>query len=153
MVTWRSACSYALTVVIGSWVTGAAVGLAWSVVMGGLGFWVSLWVTNPASYVFLAGATLTLVATRRFTRPLPVWRAVLVDGGAYLLVLLLWAGLYAWWGGAAVPVDDAFAVAGFAMLHLQLPAAWVLSFWRARHLHAVPRHDGGPAAAAPAAGP
>ncbi|WP_411574602.1 hypothetical protein [Streptomyces fradiae] len=104
-------------------------------------------------YVFVAGAALTLLLTRRFTAPVPAWRTALVDGGAYLLVLLLWAGLCAWWSGAAVPVDDAFAVAGFAMLHLQLPSAWLLSFWRAHHLQATPlHHSGGEAATARAAG-
>ncbi|MCP9945105.1 hypothetical protein LUX12_10430 [Streptomyces somaliensis] len=91
MATWRSACSYALIVAVGSWVTGAAVGLAWSAAADDLGGWASFWVANPVSYVFVAGAALTLVATRRFTAPLPVWRTVLIDGGAYLLVLLSWA--------------------------------------------------------------
>ncbi|MDX3225263.1 amino acid adenylation domain-containing protein [Streptomyces sp. ME19-01-6] len=47
---------------------------------------------------------------------MPVWRIPLLDGGAYLLVLLLWGGLSAWRDGAAVPVDDAFVTANFALL-------------------------------------
>ncbi|MCS0638154.1 hypothetical protein NX801_21355 [Streptomyces sp. LP05-1] len=150
-VTWRSAVSYALIVVIGSWMTGAVVDLAWSAAAGDLGSWVSLRVANPLAHVFLAAATLTLILTRRCAAPLPVWRIRLIDGGAYLLVLLLWAGLAAWWEGAAVPVDDAFVTAGFALLTLQLPAAWLLSFWRSRHLRVVLARDGGdPTGARPA---
>lgn len=141
-----------MIVAIGSWVTGAAVGLAWSAATGGLGSWVSFWVANPMSYAFVAGAALTLVAIRRFTGFLPVWRTVLIDGGAYLLVLLTWAGLWAWWSGAAVPVDDAFVAAGFAMLHPQLPSAWVPGFWRAHHLRAAPRRNGGSTTAPQSAG-
>ncbi|MFI9630739.1 hypothetical protein [Streptomyces sp. NPDC052042] len=133
-VTWRSAVSYALTVTIGSWMTGAVVDLAWSAAADSLGLWVSLWPANPLSYMFLAAATLVLTLTRRLTAPVPQWRIPLIDGGAYLLILLLWGGLSAWRDGAAVPVDDAFVTAGFALLTLQLPCAWLLSFWRARHL-------------------
>ncbi|MFF8595188.1 hypothetical protein ACF061_27820 [Streptomyces sp. NPDC015220] len=138
-VTWRNAVTYALTVVIGSWMIGAVVDLAWSAAAGSLGSWVSQWPTNSLSYVFLAAATLTLTLTRRFTPAAPQWRIPLVDGGAYLLILLLWAGLTAWQDGAAVPADDAFATAGFALLTLQLPAAWLLSTWRARHLDVAVR--------------
>ncbi|WP_346172564.1 hypothetical protein [Streptomyces cuspidosporus] len=64
--------------------------------------------------------------------------------GVYLLVLLLWSGFSAWRDGAAVPVDDAFAMASFALLTLQLPSAWLLSVWRARHLRVVlDQNDGG----------
>lgn len=136
-VTWRGAVSYALTVAIGSWMTGAAVDLAWSAAADSVGLWVSLWAMNPLSYVFLAVATLTLTLTRRFTAPMPVWRIPLIDGGAYLLVLLLWGGLSAWRDGATVPVDDAFVTASFALFTLQLPSAWLLSTWRARHLRVV----------------
>lgn len=136
-VTWRSAVSYALTVTIGSWMTGAAVDLAWSAAADSLGTWLSVWVANVLSYVFLTVTTLTLTLTRRCTAPMPAWRIPLIDGGVYLLVLLLWSGLSAWRDGAAVPVDDAFATAGFALLTLQLPSAWLLSVWRARHLRVV----------------
>ena len=147
-VTWRSAVSYALTVAIGSWMTGAVVDLAWSAAADSFGPWVSLWAANPLAYVFLAMTTLTLTLTRRFTAPMPVWRVPLIDGGAYLLVLLLWAGLSAWRDGAAVPVDDAFATAGFAMLTLQLPSAWLLIVWRAHHLRVVLTQDDGGTTAA-----
>ncbi|MCW5254701.1 hypothetical protein [Streptomyces sp. SHP 1-2] len=144
IVTWRSAVFYALTVTIGSWMTGAVVDLAWSAAAGSLGAWVSLWPANSMWYVFLAVATLTLTLTRRFTASVPPWRIPLIDGSAYLLVLLLWSGLLAWWGGAAVPVDDAFVMASFAMLTLQLPSAWLLSVWRAHHLRTslVQNRDG-----------
>jgi len=142
-VTWRSAFFYALTVAVGSWVTGALVDLVWSVAADSLGTWVSFWPANLLSYVFLAGATLTLTLTRRFTAPMPLWRIPLIDGGAYLLVLLLWGGLSAWGDEAAVPVDDAFVVAGFAMFTLQLPSAWLLSIWRARDLRVVLRRNVG----------
>lgn len=147
-VTWRSAVRYALTVVIGSWLIGAGVDLAWAVVAGGLDAWVSFRVGDPWSYAFLAGATLTLTLVRRWTDPMPVWCVPLIDGGAYLLVLLLWGGLTAWRYGAAVPADDAFLVATLAMLDLQLPSAWLLIFWRSRHLRVVlTRDDGGTTAA------
>lgn len=143
-VTWRSAVAYALTVAIGSWLTGAVVDLAWSAAADSLGPWVSLWLTNRLSYAFLAVVTLALTLTRRFTAPMPVWRIPLTDGGVYLLVLLLWSGLSAWRDGAAVPVDDAFVTAGFALFTLQLPSAWLLSVWRARHLRVVlDQNDGG----------
>ncbi|MEU6534758.1 hypothetical protein [Streptomyces sp. NPDC047000] len=138
-VTWYSAVSYALVVTIGSWTTGAVVGLVWSASAASLGTWVSLWVANFPSYMLLTVITLTLALTRRYTAPLPTWRVPLVDGGAYLLVLLLVSGLWAWKEGAAVPVDDAFVTASFALLTLQLPAAWLLSVWRARHLRVVLR--------------
>ncbi|MFI2209396.1 hypothetical protein [Streptomyces sp. NPDC020141] len=136
-VTWRSAVLYALTVTLGSWATGALVGLAWSAVAGDFGFWVSWWVANPAAPVFLAVAALVLTVARRLTPPVPVWRVPLIDGGAYLLVLLLWAGLSAWRDGAEASADDAFAVAAFAVLTLQLPSAWLLSRVRARRLRPV----------------
>ncbi|MDX2939011.1 hypothetical protein [Streptomyces ipomoeae] len=151
-VTWRSVVSYALTVAIGSWMTGAVFDLAWSAAADSLGPWVSFWVTNPLSYVFLAVTTLALTLTRRFTAPMPVWRIPLIDGGAYLLVLLLWGGLSAWRDGAAVPVDDAFVTAGFALLTLQLPSAWLLSIWRARHLRVVLDQDDGGTTVARVAG-
>ncbi|MFI1890715.1 hypothetical protein [Streptomyces jumonjinensis] len=143
-VTWRSAVSYALTVTLGSWMTGALVGLAWSAAAGSFEFWVSWWVTNPLAPVFLAVTALTLTLARRLTAPMPVWRIPLIDGGAYLLNLLLCAGLIAWWNGAEAPADDAFVVAAFAMITLQLPSAWLLSYLRAQHLHIVlDRNDGG----------
>jgi hypothetical protein len=151
-VTWRSAVVYALIVAIGSWATGAVVDLAWSAAADSLGTWVSLWLANPLSHVFLAATTLTLTLMRRCTAPLPVWRVPLLDGGAYLLVLLLWSGLSAWRNGAAVPVDYAFATASFAMLNLQLPCAWLLSFWHARHLRVVLARGDGGAPPTPAAG-
>ena len=46
-------------------------------------------------------------------------------------------------GRRAVPVDDAFVVAGFAMFTLQLPSAWLLSIWRARDLRVVLRRNVG----------
>jgi hypothetical protein len=136
-VTWRSAVSYALIVTIGSWMTGAVVDLAWSAAADSLGTWVSLWVMNFSSYVFLTVTALALTLTRRCTGPIPVWRVPLLDGGVYLLVLLLWGDLSAWRDGAAVPVDDAFVTADFALLTLQLPSAWLLSVWRARHLRVI----------------
>ncbi|WP_200309317.1 hypothetical protein [Streptomyces adelaidensis] len=151
-VTWRSAVSYALIVAIGSWLTGAVVDLAWSVAADNVGSWVSFWAANPVSYVFLAVTTLALTLTRRFTAPMPVWRLPLLDGGVYLLVLLLWGGLSAWRDGAAVPVDDAFVTAGFALLTLQLPSAWLLILWRARHLRVVLRQDDDGTTAARVAG-
>ena len=151
-VTWRSAVSYALIVTIGSWMTGAAVGLAWSAAAQSLGIWWSVWVADVLSYVFLAVTTLTLTLTRRCTAPMPTWRIPLIDSGAYLLVLLLWSGLSAWRDGAAVPVDDAFVTATFALLTLQLPSACLLSVWRARHLHVVLRQIGSGGANAARAG-
>lgn len=135
--TWRAAARYALTVVLGAWAVGALVDLAWSLLAGDLGLWMSLRLADPWSYAFLAAATLVLTLLRRLTAPIPAWRIWLIDGGAYLLVLLLWAGGSAWWYGADVPADDAFALAGFALLDLQLPAAWLLSYWRAPHLDVV----------------
>lgn len=140
--TWRSAVLYALTVAAGSCAVGALVDLAWSLVAGDLGFWASFWIANPWTYAFLAAAALVLLLLRRLTAPMPAWRIWLIDGSAYLLVLLLWAGGLAWSDGADVPVDDAFALAGFALLDLQLPAAWVLSHWCAGRLDVVlAEHD------------
>ncbi|MEV6122837.1 hypothetical protein AB0M23_20320 [Streptomyces sp. NPDC052077] len=142
-VTWRSAASYALTVTLGSWAVGALVDLAWSAAADTPGLWVALWPANPLSHVFLTVAALTLTVTRRLGAPGPPWRIPLVDGGAYLLVLLLSYGLSAWRDGAAAPADDAFAMAGYAMLTLQLPSAWLLSVWRAHHLRTAPNRNGG----------
>ncbi|GAA2245207.1 hypothetical protein GCM10010232_35290 [Streptomyces amakusaensis] len=137
-VAWRGAVFYALVVTLGSWAAGALVGLSWSVaVWDGFGFWVSWWITNSMAHVSLAVTVMALTLVRRFAAPGPVWRVSLIDGGVYLLVLLLSAGLSAWWVGSEAPADDAFAVAIFALLTLQLPAAWLLVFSRARRLGAV----------------
>lgn len=141
-VTWRSAAFYALTITIGSWLTGAAVGFLWSALAGSLGLWASLWIKNPWHLVFAAAATLTLTLTRRFTDPMPIWRVPLIDGGAYLGVLLLCAGVSSWATGSDAPVDEAFVMAILALLTLQLPSAWLLSFYRARHLDVVLTRNG-----------
>ncbi|MFE6776559.1 hypothetical protein [Streptomyces sp. NPDC057702] len=155
-VAWRSALGYALVVAVGSWGVGVMVDLGWVVVAKCLGQWVT-WstvaVTDPRTYVFPVVATLVLVLARRLSAPMPVWRVPLIDGGAYLLVLLVCAGLLAWWDGAPVPVDDAFVAAVVALFTLQLPAAWVLSFWRAQHLRVVLGRGGGDPAATWFAGP
>ncbi|GAA0913134.1 hypothetical protein [Streptomyces thermoalcalitolerans] len=136
-VTWRSAASYALTVTIGSWLTGAAVNLFWSAWAGNLGSWTSFWIKNPWQLVFAAAAVLTLTLIRRLTDPMPLWRVPLVDGGAYLGVLLLCAGVASWASGSDAPVDEAFFMASLALLSLQLPSAWLLIFYRARRLDIV----------------
>ncbi|GGZ35657.1 hypothetical protein GCM10010387_32180 [Streptomyces inusitatus] len=143
-VAWRGAVFYALTVALGSWAAGALVGLAWAVAAwDGFGFWVSWWVTNPTVHVFLAVTVLALTLVRRLTAPAPVWRVSLIDGGAYLLVLLLSAGLSSWWAGSEAPADDAFVMAVFAMITLQLPSAWLLVYVRARRLGGVPVRTAG----------
>ncbi|WP_265293929.1 hypothetical protein [Streptomyces sp. SHP 1-2] len=110
----------------------------------------ALWPANPLSHVFPTVAALTLTVTRRLGAPGPPWRIPLADGGAYLLLPY---GLSAWRDGAAAPADDAFAVAGYAMLTLQLPSAWPLSVWRSHHLRTAPtRNGGGTDAARTAAG-
>ncbi|MGW2209608.1 hypothetical protein [Streptomyces sp. NPDC001781] len=136
-VTWRGALSYALTVTVLSWLTGAVVDLAWQAADGSLGTWTDSWVTDPWNAFFLAAAVATLTATRRLTAPLPVWRVVLIDGCAYLVVLLLCAGLSSWAAGDDAPADSAFLVAVLSLFTFQLPAAWLLSVWRARHLETV----------------
>ncbi|MER0245137.1 hypothetical protein AAHZ94_24725 [Streptomyces sp. HSW2009] len=142
-VTWRTALSYALTVAVGAWLVGAGVDLAWSVAAGGLGAWFSLWVGDPLTHTLTAVTVLALTLARRIDGPLPTWRVPLVDGSLYLLVLLVGNGLAAWWTGAEGPADTAFALASFALLDLQLPAAWALSAWRARHLRLVIGRSGG----------
>ncbi|GGZ82170.1 hypothetical protein ACFOOM_22350 [Streptomyces echinoruber] len=136
-VTWRSAVSYALTVTVLSFLTGAAVDLAWQAPFGDFGLWVSVWAGNPWSAVFVGAAATVLTLTRRLTGPLPVWRVPLIDGSAYLVVLLVCAGLESWAYGDEAPADSAFAMASFALLTLQLPSAWLLIVWRARHLDTV----------------
>lgn len=136
-VTWRGALSYALTVTVLSWLTGAVVDLAWQAVDGSVGAWVTTWLRDPWSAVFLVAAAVTLTGTRRLTDPLPMWRVPLIDGSAYLAVLLLCAGLSSWTAGDEAPADSAFVVAILALFTLQLPAAWLLSAWRARHLETV----------------
>ncbi|MES4889914.1 hypothetical protein [Streptomyces sp. NPDC096012] len=136
-VTWRAAVCYALTVTVLSLLTAAAVDLAWHAASGGLGTWVSAWVKNPWNGVFAVAATITLTLTRRLTDPLPMWRVPLLDGSAYLVVLLVCAGLASWSAGDEAPADTAFVSAVLAMFTLQLPTAWVLSAWRARHLDTV----------------
>ncbi|GAA1014130.1 hypothetical protein GCM10009564_42890 [Streptomyces thermogriseus] len=136
-VAWRSAASYALAVTLGSLLTGAAVGLFWSAWAGSLGSWTSFWIKNPWQLVFAAATTLTLTLIRRFTDPMPLWRVPLIDGGAYLGVLLLCAGVASWAAGSDTPVDEAFFVASLALLWLQLPSAWLLIFYRAHRLDIV----------------
>jgi hypothetical protein len=136
-VTWRGAIRYALTITVLSWLTGAVVDFAWQAAFGGLGGWVSTWVGDPWNAGFLVAAAVTLTLTRRLTDPLPAWRVPLIDGSAYLAVLLLCAGLSSWTAGDAAPADAAFVVAVLALFTLQLPAAWLLSAWRARHLDVV----------------
>ncbi|MFT2018372.1 hypothetical protein ACMA1D_21410 [Streptomyces sp. 796.1] len=142
-VTWRTALSYALAVAVGAWLVGAGVDLAWSVAAGGLGAWFSLWVADPLVHALTAVTAFALTLARRIDSPLPTWRVPLVDGSLYLLVLLVGNGLAAWRTGAESPVDDAFVMASFALLGLQLPAAWVLSAWRAHHLRLVVGRSGG----------
>lgn len=141
-VTWRSAASYALIVTLGSWLTGAAVDFFWSALAGGFGHWASFWIKDPWYPGFAAAAVLTLTLIRRFTDPMPIWRIPLIDGGAYLGVLLLYVGLTSWADGADDPVGEAFFVASFAMLWLQLPSAWLLIFFRSRHLDVVLTRNG-----------
>ncbi|MFF9363189.1 hypothetical protein [Streptomyces griseoluteus] len=136
-VTWRGALSYALTVTVLSWLTGAVVDLAWQAADGSLGTWTANWMTDPWNAVFLAAAVATLTTTRRLTAPLPVWRVALIDGCAYLVVLLVCAGLSSWAAGEDAPADSAFVAAILSLFTFQLPAAWLLSFWRAGHLETV----------------
>ncbi|MFG2607866.1 hypothetical protein ACGFT2_30615 [Streptomyces sp. NPDC048514] len=136
-VTWRAAVSYALTVTVLSLLTAAAVDLAWQAASGDLGGWVTTWAKNPWNGVFAAAATISLTLARRLTDPLPRWRVPLIDGSAYLVVLLVCAGLSAWSAGDEAPADTAFVSAVLAMFTLQLPTAWVLSAWRGRHLDTV----------------
>ncbi|MFI9627291.1 hypothetical protein [Streptomyces sp. NPDC052042] len=136
-VTWRSAVSYALTVVVLSWLTGAAVDLAWAVAYGDLGGWASLWVKDPWNAVFVVAATASLTLARGLLAALPRWRVVLVDGFVYLVMLLVCSGLSAWAGGDDAPADTASMMAVYALFTLQLPAAWLLCVWRTGHLEVV----------------
>lgn len=137
-VTWRSAVSYALTVVVLSWLTGAAVDLAWTAASGsGLGGWVSLWVKDPWNAVFVVAATASLTLARGLLAALPRWRVVLVDGFVYLVMLLACSGLSSWAGGDDAPADTASMMAVYALFTLQLPTAWLLCAWRTAHLEVV----------------
>jgi hypothetical protein len=136
-VTWRSAISYALTAVLLSWLTGALVDLAWHAASAGLRGWVSFWLKDHWNAAFLMTAATSLTPARRLLSALPRWRAVLVDGSLYLAVLLLCSGLSSWAAGDKAPADSAFVLALFAMLTLQLPAAWLLCAWRTGHLEVV----------------
>ncbi|WP_112467650.1 hypothetical protein [Streptomyces triticisoli] len=136
-VTWRSAVSYAFTVVVLSWLTGAAVDVAWTAASDGPGGWLSPWVKDPWNAVFVAAAVASLTLARRFLSALPRWRVVLVDGFVYLVVLLVCSGVSAWADGDDVPADAAFMMAIFALFTLQLPAAWLLCAWRTGHLEVV----------------
>ncbi|RDG35606.1 hypothetical protein [Streptomyces corynorhini] len=136
-VTWRSAVSYALTVVVLSWLTGAGVDLAWRVASGGLRGWVSFWAADPWNAVFVVTAVLALTLVRRMSAALPNWRVALIDGAVYLGVLLLCSGISAWAAGDEGPVDAAFFMAILALFTFQLPAAWLLSAWRSPHLEIV----------------
>ncbi|AKN69901.1 hypothetical protein QR97_08720 [Streptomyces sp. PBH53] len=151
-VTWRGALSYALAVTMVSWLTGAAVDLVWQAAAGSPRAWASTWVQNPWNAAFVGAAVLTLTLTRRLTAPLPVWRVPLIDGSAYLAVLLVCAGLSSWAAGDEAPADSAFVSAIVALFTLQLPTAWLLSVWRARHLETVLTAAGTPSAAARTAG-
>ncbi|WP_326805151.1 hypothetical protein OIE49_30855 [Streptomyces sp. NBC_01788] len=137
-VTWRSAVSYALVVVVLSWLTGAAVDLAWTAASGGgLGGWVSLWATDPWNAVFVVAATASLTLTRGLLSALPRVRAVLVDGFVYLATLLACSGPSAWAGGEDAPADTASMMAVYSLFTLQLPAAWLLCVWRTGRLEVV----------------
>ncbi|GAA3821855.1 hypothetical protein GCM10022403_064250 [Streptomyces coacervatus] len=136
-VTWRGAVSYALTVVVVSWLIGAAVDLAWSAASGGLGMWASFWLKEPWQGVFLGAATVSLTLARRLMDPLPRWRVMLVDGSVYLAALLVCWGVAAWVAGDGAPVDAAFFMATLALFTLQLPAAWLLCVWRSGSLEVV----------------
>lgn len=136
-VTWRGAVSYALTVVVVSWLVGAAVDLAWSAASGDLGIWASFWVKDPWHAVFVAAATVSLTLARRLLAPLPRWRVMLVDGSVYLVALLLCWGIAAAVAGDEAPADAAFVMAILALFTLQLPAAWLLCVWRSGSLEVV----------------
>ncbi|MGW7381464.1 hypothetical protein [Streptomyces sp. NPDC054794] len=140
-VTWRSAVLYALTVVVLSWLTGAAVDLAWQATSGGLSVWLSFWLKDPWNAVFLAATTVVLTLARRLDTPLPRWRVILVDGGLYLAAFLASWGASAWAADDGAPADGAFFMAYFALFTLQLPAAWLLSAWRSGHLRVVLKDD------------
>ncbi|MFF4499633.1 hypothetical protein [Streptomyces sp. NPDC001401] len=136
-VTWRGAVSYALTVVVVSWLIGAAVDLAWSAASGDFGMWASFWVKEPWQAVFLGAATVSLTLARRLMDPLPRWRVMLVDGSVYLVALLVCWGVASWVAGDGAPVDAAFFMATLALFSLQLPAAWLLCVWRSGSLEVV----------------
>jgi hypothetical protein len=136
-VTWRGAISYALTVVVLSWLTGAGVDLAWSAASDSVGAWASFWVKDPWQWGFLAAATASLTLVRRLQDPLPRRRVMLVDGSVYLAALLVCAGVESWAAGDGAPVDAAFVMAIIALFTLQLPAAWVLCVWRSGSLEVV----------------
>ncbi|MCF3131532.1 hypothetical protein [Streptomyces olivochromogenes] len=136
-VTWRSAFLYALTVVVLSWLTGAAVDLAWQATSGGIDTWLSFWLKDPWNAVFVAATTVVLTLARRLDTPLPRRRVILVDGGLYLAAFLASWGVSVWAAGDGAPVDGAFFMAYFALFTLQLPAAWLLSAWRSGHLQVV----------------
>ncbi|MGW1747927.1 hypothetical protein ACWCRD_20450 [Streptomyces sp. NPDC002092] len=137
-VTWRGAVSYALTVVVLSWLVGAGVDLAWQAAPGGsVGGWADFWWKNPWHAVFVGAATISLVLARRLLAPLPRWRVTLVDGSVYLAALLLCWGVSAWAEGDGAPADWAFVMAIVALYTLQLPAAWLLCVWRSGSLEVV----------------
>ncbi|MGX4692183.1 hypothetical protein [Streptomyces sp. JNUCC 63] len=136
-VTWRSAISYALTVVLLSWLTGALVDLAWYAASADLRGWVSFWLKDPWNAAFPTAAATSLTPARRLLPALPRRRAVLVGGSIHLAVLLLCSGRSSWTAGDEAPADSAFVMAAFAMLTLQLPAAWLLCAWRTGRLEVV----------------
>ncbi|MFE0508541.1 hypothetical protein [Streptomyces sp. NPDC058964] len=136
-ITWRSAVLHALTVVVLSWLTGAAVDLAWSASSGHLHTWLSTWLRDPWNAVFISAATASLTFARRPDKPLPRWRAALIDAGIYVTVLLVISGIAAWATGDDAPADTAFVTAVIALFTLQLPAARLLTMWRSGHLQIV----------------
>jgi hypothetical protein len=140
-VTWRSAFSYALAVAALSWLIGIGVELALTTAFSGLGDWSIITAADPWELLFPACATVLLAAARLLLAPMPRWRVAVIDSALYTAVLLACAGITAWAAGDEQPADSAFVTAIFALLSLQLPAAWGLSAWRSGHLDVVLKGD------------
>ncbi|MEU2107820.1 hypothetical protein [Streptomyces sp. NPDC019507] len=136
-VTWRSAFSYACTVVVLSWFVGALVSLSAELFSGDPGHWASSWSLDPWQAAFAPVATVSLVFARRLLPALPRWQVVVADAVVYFAVLLLTAVLSAWSVGDEALLDAAFVLAIISLFTLQLPAAWLLSLWRSGHLEVV----------------
>lgn len=148
---WRSATAYAAVITAGSFAVGTVITVGYSLAAGSWEDWENSLLFTRYHAIFLAAVFTVLAVARRVCAPLPRWRAAVVDSGLYTLVMLVVSVITSIAEGVGVgeAVDWAFVEMTFALLTLQIPTAYVLSWWASERLTLavhVPRRPSDPTA-------